>query len=58
VGEPPLAESNVPDTAPPTDIDGTNESGVTGGSMLLVLMLLVGIAGTVLAFAPARMRKR
>jgi hypothetical protein len=58
VAPPPQAETDVPDTAPPTDIDGSTNGSVSGGSMLLVLLVLVGLAGAVLALAPAPTRKR
>jgi hypothetical protein len=55
VPAPPLAE-----TAPPTDVAGATDSSVPGGSLLLVLLALAGIALAV-AFAaptPASLRKR
>jgi hypothetical protein len=60
VGEPPLAETAPPNTAPPTDIAGTNDSSAPGGSLLLVLLALAGI-GLALVFVaptPAAIRKR
>ncbi|MFL5647603.1 MAG: DUF5979 domain-containing protein [Chloroflexota bacterium] len=55
VPPPPLAE-----TAPPTDVAGTTDGNVSGGSMLFILLAL---AGLVLAIAfvaptPAAIRKR
>ncbi len=62
VGEPPLAETAPPGskTAPPTDVAGAGDSGVSGGSMLLILLALAGIAlaVTFVAPTPASLRKR
>jgi uncharacterized repeat protein (TIGR01451 family) len=58
VGAPPLAETSVP-TPPQTDI-GSTEGSASGGSMLLVLLALAGIALAVVFVAPtpASLRKR
>ena len=60
VAPPPQGETSVPMTAPPTDVAGTTDSNVSGGSMLLVLLGLVGL-GLALVFiapTPAAIRKR
>jgi fimbrial isopeptide formation D2 family protein len=56
VAAPPLA-----DTAPPTDIAGTaGDANVSGGSMLFILLALVGLVLTIafVAPTPAALRKR
>ena len=60
VGEPPLAETAPPNTAPPTDIAGAGDSGAPGGSLLLILLALAGVilAAVFVAPTPASIRKR
>ena len=60
VGTPPLAETTRPNTAPPTDIAGAGETGVSGSSLLLVMLALAGIVLAVafVAPTPAAIRKR
>ena len=60
VAPPPLAETSVPKTAPPTDTLGSNDSTTSSPSMLLVLLGLAGIALAVafVAPTPASIRKR
>jgi fimbrial isopeptide formation D2 family protein len=53
VAPPPQAE-----TAPPTDVAGTEGSSAPGGSMLLVLMALAAIAVAVVFVTPAGTLKR
>ena len=55
VPPPPLAE-----TAPPTDIAGTTDGNVSGGSLLLILLALAGLVVTIafVAPTPAAIRKR
>ena len=64
VAAPPAGETSVPTThpktPPPTDVAGTTDSNVSGGSMLFILLGLVGL-GLALVFvapAPASIRKR
>jgi uncharacterized repeat protein (TIGR01451 family) len=57
---PPLAETSVPNTAPPTDIAGSTDGSASGTSMLLILLALAGFALAVVFVAPtpASVRKR
>ncbi|HEV8402322.1 MAG TPA: isopeptide-forming domain-containing fimbrial protein [Candidatus Limnocylindrales bacterium] len=60
VAPPPAAETSVPKTPPPTDVAGTTDSNASGGSMLFILLGLVGL-GMALVFVaptPAAIRKR
>ena len=60
VGEPPLAETAPPNTAPPTDIAVAGDSGAPGASLLLILLALAGVilATVFVAPTPASIRKR
>ncbi len=55
VAPPPLGE-----TAPPTDIEGTTDGSVSGGSMMLIMLALAGLilAVAFVAPTPAAVRKR
>ena len=49
----PVAGETFIPTGPPTDAIDTGDSSASGSSMLLVVLMMVGLVGAVMAFAPA-----